>query len=370
LLRQLAALTRRVPAAGPRALALAVYSDAMGEQFEARESGVEGVACVDDAARASALLYRLWAATGNDALKQWADGLMDFVLWMHAGDGLWFNFILDWDGARNVDGPTSAPGINFWQARAAYAVAEAELALYQDRGRDVLTQALDAAGSASPPSDVRAIHCLTLLAVLERAPDPRLTRLLGAWCDELAGCQRDGVLMNSPDERGRPHLWGHVQEAVLADASVLLRRRELLTVAMTSADAVFGELIESGFDVPHTHSYEVQSAVFVLDRLAAITGQERFADMSYKARHWFDRRNPADAAIYDRVTGRVSDGLDDRRVSDSSGAEANITAGLALMSDPGVLSLARGWAPGSVATSGHESPAEAAFAADQTRSAR
>jgi hypothetical protein len=186
LLRQLAALTRHVPAAGPRALALAVYSDARGDQFEARESGVEGVACVDDAARGSALLYRLWAATGNDALKQWAAGLMDFVLWMHAGDGLWFNFILDWEGARNVDGPTSAPGINFWQARAACAVAEADLALRQDCGRDVVTMALEAADSASPPSDLRAIHGLSLLAVLERAPDPRLTRLLGAWCDELA----------------------------------------------------------------------------------------------------------------------------------------------------------------------------------------
>jgi hypothetical protein len=345
LLRQLAALTRRVPAAGPRALALAVYSDARGEQFEARESGVEGVACVDDAARASALLYRLWAATGNHTLKQWAAGLMDFVLWMHAGDGLWFNFILDWDGARNVDGPTSAPGINFWQARAAWAVAEADLALHEDCGRDVVTQALEAADSASPPSDVRAIQILTLLAVLERAPDPRLTRLLGAWCDELAACQRDGMLMNSPDERGSPHLWGHVQEAVLADASVALHRGELLALAMTSADAVFDEVIESGFDVPHTHSYEVQSAVFVLDRLAAITGRQRYADMSRKARHWFDGRNPADAAVYDRMTGRVADGLDDGRVSDSSGAEANITAGLALMGDPGVLSLARGWAP-------------------------
>ena len=76
MLRQLAALTRRVPAAGPRALALAVYADAKGEHFEARESGVEGVACVDDAARAGVLLYRLWAATGNEDLKRWAAGLL------------------------------------------------------------------------------------------------------------------------------------------------------------------------------------------------------------------------------------------------------------------------------------------------------
>jgi hypothetical protein len=343
LLRQLAALTRRVPAAGPRALALAVYSDSRGEQFEARERGVEGVACVDDAARASALLYRLWTATGNDTLKQWADGLMDFVLWMHAGDGLWFNFILDWDGARNVDGPTSAPGINFWQARAACAMAEADLALHQDCARDVLTQALDAADSALPPSDVRALHALSLLTVFGREPQPRRAMRLAAWCNELAACQRGGMLMNSPDERGRPHLWGHVQEAVLADASVVLLRPDFLTLATASAEAVFGGVIESGFALPHTHSYEVQSAVFVMDRLAAVTGQERHADMARKARRWFDGRNLAGAVIYDRAAGRVADGLDDGRVSDRSGAEANITAGLALLGDPEVLSLARGW---------------------------
>ncbi|HEY5034766.1 MAG TPA: hypothetical protein VIJ30_06575, partial [Candidatus Dormibacteraeota bacterium] len=76
MLRQLAALTRPLPAAGPRALALAVYSGSIGEHFEARETGVEGVACVDDAARACGLLCRLWAATGNDALRRWAEGLL------------------------------------------------------------------------------------------------------------------------------------------------------------------------------------------------------------------------------------------------------------------------------------------------------
>jgi hypothetical protein len=337
LLRQLAALTRPVAAAGPRALALAVYAAASGEHQEARESGVEGVACVDDAARAASLLYALWAATGNEALKQWAEGLLDFVLWMYAGDGLWHNFIYDWYGNRNIDGPTSAAGINFWQARATRALAEANV------GRDVLTQALDVAESASPPSDVRAIHALSLLAVLERAPDPRLAMRLEAWCDELAASQRGGMLMNSPDERGRPHLWGHVQEAVLADASVVLDRPDLIALAVTSGEAVFAEVIESGFDLPHVHSYEVQSAVFVMDRLAAVTGEPRFAEMARRARSWFDGRNPAGATVYDRGAGPVADGLDDGRASDRSGAEANITACLALAGDPRVLALARSW---------------------------
>ncbi len=343
MLRQLAALTRRLQAAGPRALALAVYAGSTGEHFEARERGVEGVACVDDAARACTLLFRLWAATGNDALKRWAEGLLDFVLWMHAGDGRWHNFIYDWQGTRNTDGPTSDAGINFWQARATCALAEVNLVLDQDCARAVLTAALDAAASASVPSDVRAIHALGALALLQRTPDPSLSRHLTAWCDELAECRRDGMLMNSPDERGRPHLWGHVQEAVLADASVVLGRKDLRALAVSSAEAVFVQIIESGFDLPHVHSYDVQSAVFVMDRLAAVTGQPRYGELARKARSWFDGRNPAGAVIFDRAAGRVADGLDDGHLNDRSGAEANISAGLALLDDPMALSTARRW---------------------------
>lgn len=343
MLRQLAALTRRLPAAGPRALALAVYSGSTGEHVEARESGFEGVACVDDAARGCVLLYRLWAATGNDALRRWADGLLDFVLWMHAGDGCWHNFIYDWQGTRNTDGLTSAAGVNFWQARATCALAEVNQLLGRDCGRAVLFQALATAACASPPADVRAIHALGVLALLKRTPDRGLSLYLTAWCNELAACQRGGMLMNSPDERGRPHLWGHVQEAVLADASVALGRRDLRILAASSADAVFVEIIDSGFDLAHVLSYDVQSAVFVMERLAEVTGHPRYGELARKARGWFDGHNAAGAAVFDRAAGRVADGVDDGHLNDRSGAEANITAGLALLDDPQALSTARNW---------------------------
>ena len=332
-----------MPAAGPRALALAVYSGSKGEHYEAREQGFEGVACVDDAARACTLLFSLWAATGNDVLRRWGEGLLDFVLWMSAGDGRWHNFIYDWQGTRNTEGPTSAAGINFWQARAMCMLAELHMLLDIDSAQAVLGGALAAAADESPPSDVRAIHALGALALLKQTPDSSVATCLMAWCDELATCQRGGMLMNSPDERGRPHLWGHVQEAVLADASIALGRKDLCNLAVSSAEAVFVDVIESGFDLHHVHSYDVQSAVFVMDRLAAVTGRSRYADLARKAREWFDGRNPAGAAVFDRASGRVVDGLDDGHLSRRSGAEANVMAGLALLSDPAALATARSW---------------------------
>ena len=91
------------------------------------------------------------------------------------------------------------------------------------------------------------------------------------------------------------------------------------------------------------HYLTTQLQARVVSRLAAVTGEPRYTDLALKARKWFDGRNPAGTAMYDRATGRVADGLDDGRVSDRSGAEANITACLALQGDPEVLSLARSW---------------------------
>ena len=343
MLRQLARLTRRVPAAGPKALAIAIYSDAAGELFGARETGVEGVACVDDAARGLVLLSQLWVRTGNVALRRWAEGLLEFVLWMHDGDGRWVNFIYDWEGTKNLAGLTSAPGPNFWQARATEAVTAAAVRLEIPQAHGVLSASFAAAAEHSPPADVRAVHVLSALELLRSQPDPWLASRLTAWCDELTRCSSNGMLMNSPDEVGRPHLWGHVQEAALIEAARFLARGDLVSIARRSADEVFLEVIESGFDLAHVHPYDVQSAVMAMDRLATATGERRYQLSARKARAWFGLRNPAHAAVYLRDEGRVADGIDEGRLNDHSGAEANISAGLALVDDEFVLFQAAGW---------------------------
>ena len=63
VLRQITRLARRTPSFGPRAVAIAVYADVGDNLVPAREAGFEGVACVDDAARALELYCALWDAT-------------------------------------------------------------------------------------------------------------------------------------------------------------------------------------------------------------------------------------------------------------------------------------------------------------------
>jgi hypothetical protein len=142
--------------------------------------------------------------------------------------------------------------------------------------------------------------------------------------------------MNSPDERGRPHLWAHIQEAVLFEAAGALDRDDLRVIARRSAGAVFGDVIASGFDLPQVRPYDVQAAVFVMDRLDP--------EAAASARAWFGGRNPAHAPVYQRYEGRVADGIDGGRLNGHSGAEANIAAGLALLDDPFVVAQAAAWA--------------------------
>lgn len=335
MLRQIARLARPVPFAGPAALAVAVYADALNQPIRAAQAGYEGVACVDDAARALELYCDLWKATASPWVRRWCEGLLDFVLAMQDADGRWLNFILDWEGAPNHETRTSVAGGAFWQARALLAVARAGQVFDDDaRIEDLLNRGLPHIIEATDvPADVRALHIRTALTLLESGDDRDLIDEVALWSDEVASCRDGDRLMNSTDERGMPHLWGHIQEGVLADAGVRLGRQDLITTACRSADLVFRTVVMSGFDLERTQPYDVASAVYALTRVAEVTRTPTYASLAGMARSWFDRRNGAGQSVYDRRAGRVSDGVDGRRVSENSGAEANIVGAQALFED-------------------------------------
>ena len=326
-------MAHRVPEFGPHAIAIAVYANHDGEMLAAQESGFEGVACVDDAARALQLYAALWTATSLPWAAMWCRGLLEFILRMEDGNGLWRNFIYDWGGDVNLTGRTSIAGGHFWQARAMRALVAASAVLEDPRIELALQRGLPHLSEAAVPSDVRAIHVALGCDLVHRgSPDAPSLTLLSKWADEIAGCQQDGILKNSQQEAGTPHLWGHIQEGVLAEAATILDRDDLLRLARNSADLLYPDLVDSGFDVPHIEPYGVASTIYSLDRLAA-TGDDEFSALATIARAWFDGRNPAGVAVYDRVTGRVSDGIDKRILNPASGAEANIEAASALFAE-------------------------------------
>jgi hypothetical protein len=329
VLRQLARLTRPVRAADG-ALAIAVYADGRDRPISARDRGHEGVACVDDAARALVVLCDLWTATRLPLAEQWARGLLEFVLYMQDPDGRFVNFITDWSGSRNESGPTSLfSGGSFWQARAVQGLASASIAFDDARAARGVLLGMAHVRAASAPADVRAIHVLAALDLLRAGRAPDLRADLEAWCAELLGCQSGGILYDDHGQEA-PHLWAHIQEGALAEAGAYLERADLVAAARRSADRYLVPLIGSGFDLRTVQPYGVACAIFGVDRLAAVTGEPRYARLVEVGRSWFRERNPAGRAVYDRAAGRVHDGIDRGVLNAHSGAESNIAAAGAL----------------------------------------
>ena len=223
-------------------------------------------------------------------------------------------------------------------------MSNAWLTFGDERALAAMHRGLDHAVTRPAPSDVRAVHLLVGLRLLERGSVRGHRAGRARWARDIAACRIGDRLMNNPDERGDPHLWAHVQEGALAEAGRVLGDDDLIEVARTSARAVWEPVVRGGFDLPSVSPYDVACAVFCLDRLAEVDDDGLWPELAADARAWFDRIDDRGRAVYDRAAGRVADGIDEGRVSENSGAEANIVAAESLIDEalssvPGAIAL-------------------------------
>jgi hypothetical protein len=322
-----------VPAFGPGVFALAVYArERDGELVtqSAAEQGYEGVACLDDAARAAVLYTEIWRRHGFEWARTEAEGLLQFTCAMQMNDGAFVNFIADWDGRRQLDGPTSRPGGGPWHARAMHALACAYSAFGDERYAAAFNAGLPILDRSMPYFDVRAVDILAVLEFWRTTRAPDLATRVIAWADEIAAARIGDVL---PDRAGDAtiHLWGHLQEAALARAGKEFGRDDLVQAAARSADAVLAPPAQSAFAGPRSLAFDVSCTVAGLDAVAAGTNEARYAGLAALGRAWFDGRNAAAEPMYDRARGCVYDGIDGASINRNSGAESNIEGGLALI---------------------------------------
>ncbi len=94
--------------------------------------GYEGIASLDDAARAAVVYLRYYETTGDTTARNEALGLLAFAVAMEEGDGEFVNFI-DAAGRQNLTAPSSIKSMSYWAARSIWAFGEAVRVL---RGRD------------------------------------------------------------------------------------------------------------------------------------------------------------------------------------------------------------------------------------------
>src|SRR5262245_9957650 len=183
VLRHLRRLTGYLPRTERSAAYVYVYAEPAGrrarvglhamspalETILARDRGIEGIACVDDVARAVVLGLQVFELTGSATARALAVEWLRFLAHMQGRDDhRMLNFILDDKGTRNDAGETSYPGGAPWTMRSLRAFATAWRVL---KSRDALRRFYSTALPATPYLSTNANYALAVLDVFETRPN-------------------------------------------------------------------------------------------------------------------------------------------------------------------------------------------------------
>ncbi|MBA2708732.1 MAG: extracellular solute-binding protein [Gemmatimonadaceae bacterium] len=359
--------------------------------------GYEGIASLDDAARAAVAYLRAYEHTGDMGAHDEALRLLAFVVSMEQGDGEYVNFV-DAQGRLNLAAPSSRKSMSYWAARSLWALGEAARVLGSKDSaalstiRPVLDRTVArlgreiAAGSLIGGSATATAEALLGLLALERAKlSPSVASLAARTASLLVPLARGD--METPPWGARVdsskadwHAWGSRATAALALAAVVLNRPDFAVAARQEADALWGRFLLAG-QVASSVSPDGTAAFFpqiaygvgpVVEgylALAAATGERRYAVFAGLAAAWFVGTNPAGVAMYDEKTGRTFDGIDGPspvKLNRNAGAESTIEAIVALQavtSNPEAAEYMRYRPVGAPASSLSKLPDQRDFAA-------
>lgn len=298
------------------------------EFIVAQESGFEGIACVDDAARAALLALRVHEQTGHPAALRLAHDWLGFVAYMQEPDGRITNFILDQSGAKNRRGRTSRTGGAWWTARAMWAFAAGRRVTGEPRYWQRFRRC-----TLPPTRDLKivSVQALALMEIYAVRPGAALQ----ARICELT----DAIALSGPryfrDHAGRTPvaMWGYHQLQAVARAGRLFSRADYIAACRSTVEYLVEPALRDGFyhEYPqernHQCAYDVSTLALGLEELYGATGDSRMRDLALRCARWFDGENPSGVPAYNPRTGRCADGVTDGKMSSHFGAESSIEAG-------------------------------------------
>jgi hypothetical protein len=344
LFHHLESLTWSFPTDSESVYAISVYCEPReterGVIYTARaaaESGVEGLACLDDSARAAVLALEAFERCEDRHAARLARRWLSYVRYMQLADGRFTNFVFDHGGRRNLAGRTSYPGGAWWTARALWALATAYRVLGDQRALAALCRC--PLPTAEHPGELKTRAVLALAGVqLLRSGAPVGVRALWRrrvrrWCDAMVEAGADlPYVPDRPGER-RVALWGYHQLEALAVAGEVLEEPAYVGAADRTVWGLVRPVIAGGmyYVYPtardHLCAYCVAPLVRGLAALHRATGAPRYRTLALHAADWLAGANDAHAPLYDPETGRCLDGLHDGAPSRNVGAESAIEAG-------------------------------------------
>lgn len=349
---------------------LDIYSSA--PDFRSVAAPGEGYACVDDAARGMILLSAALGAQDDPVKQQQLELLTKFVLAMQNSNGYFNNFILT-DGRVNISYKTSVAELNWWSLRALWGLEAASARLPPDSalaGRVTASIArlvanlkrdlpagraeFTARGQRVPdrlPSgsgaDQAAVAIIGLLPYYSRTHDAEARSLILAMADGVEAMQA-GDAGHFPyaahlSWRNTWHAWGSDQAYALLLAGRQLHRPDYIASGLAEVSHFYPYLFTHGYlselvvektgrryIALHASSYPqiaygIRPMVFAADEAWRITGKARYRAMARRFASWLTGNNVAHRALYDAVSGRVSDGIETPSlINPNSGAESTL----------------------------------------------
>jgi hypothetical protein len=240
------------------------------------DAGDEGIACVDDVARAAIVFLRDYELRQDTVSLFRAKLLLKFILAMQTGDGEFYNFIRS-DLSINREGKTSLKSFGWWAARAVWATSmgyrlmkniDSAFAAKLERSvrrslpnvRRILTdygETRGMRGFITPKwllyesgADATAELMLGLIEFYRATNDSATVGYVKQLADGL-------MVMQEGDARRFPygahrswqtvwHSWGNSQTYALAYAGRVLKNRRMIASAELEARGFYSRLLIEG----------------------------------------------------------------------------------------------------------------------------
>lgn len=337
----------------------------------------EGIACIDDAARAAIFYMNYYEIKHNPAYLNKAKMLTKFMFFMQSGNGFFYNFIFS-NYKINKTYKTSIAQPNWWSWRAIWELSEAyNFFLKYDKSfaseiYPILNKSINTTvrwlqenkshklqnfGGFNLPSwlpygnasDQAAVIIKGFLEYNKTVKDPGVRNEIIRLCNGIEKMQA-GNSSSLPyyaflSWQNTWHLWGNNQAEALIDAGKILDNQNFITTAENEVLNFYPYLTRnnymSNFTVIHKKNeiiysdslkygqiaYGISPMVLASCKLYNVDKNIRSAKIAGLLGCWFFGENPTGKQIYNVKTGVCYDGINNaNEINMNSGAESTIEA--------------------------------------------
>jgi len=340
----------------------------------------EGIACIDDAARAALFYLEYYHYTMDEDYLTKNKKLLKFILHLQAENGYFYNFIWP-DYSINKSFKTSVAEPDWWSWRALWVLSESYSA-YVENDKEFADEIWNSieriliplknqipqhknlifhSGIELPTwlqkkyaSDQTSVLLLGLINYYKYSKDETVYNYIQMLCEGIRkmqvrnkDCKFNGVFLSWENTW---HAWGNSQSYALLKAFKLLKDDNILSNVRLELNNFYPILYETGYLNYFTISkddsvisinneekfsqiaYNIRPIVYSLLEAYEISGDKMYAELAGKIAKWFIGKNPFNGKIYDEKTGIIFDGiLSEKEVNRNSGAESTIEGLLTLL---------------------------------------